>query len=129
MNQENLTKLLDWLLYERLCKPSREYSATLPKRVRRLFVWILEACRYGRGDGGGKPLDDATISRINSLLPSVRDALRRYYVFGETDASIAASMELSLPEFHRMRISARDFVLGRRQSPNSPPSGTRHRVQ
>jgi len=61
------------------------------------------------------PLDDEVMPRIQALPPAARDALRRYYVFGEDAYIIARSMELSLPEFHRMRVRNRDFVLGRRQ--------------
>ena len=129
MNQENLAKLLDWLLSERLRAPSGDYATAAPKRVCRLLVWILKACRHRRGDPTGRPLDDAMLARIQALPPGVRDALRRYYVFSEADESIAFAMDLSLPEFHRMRAGARDFILGRRSAAHKVSSAPEHRVQ
>jgi len=121
MNQENLAQLLDWLLSERLRSPSGAYATAAPKRVRRLLSLILDASR-NESHTSTLPLDDDMMPRIQALAPKVRDALRRYYVFGETGESIASSIGVSVLEFHRMRVRARDFVLNRPRNESGSPA-------
>jgi hypothetical protein len=114
MNQENLAKLLDWLLSERMREPPGEFSNAALRRVRRITSWILKACRRKPDDIAAATLDGDLIARIHILPAPIQEALRRYYVFGEAEESISISMNMNREELHRLRLEARNFVLGRR---------------
>jgi hypothetical protein len=116
MHQENLENEFDRLLAERLRQtPGHDARAAL-RRAGSAIYRILKGCGREPDAVAARLRDDDLIARIHLLPSSAQEALRRYFVFGEAQASIAFSMNMSPHEFHRLLLDSRKYVLGRQES-------------
>ena len=104
---------LDRLLSERLREMPGGSSSAALRRVRRLTHRFLKGFGRTPDANAAMPGHNEPIARIHALPAPMQEALRRYYVFGEAEESIGFSMNLSPEEFRRLRLDAREFVLGR----------------
>lgn len=111
-NVQHPASELDRLLSERMREMPDGFWGAAWKTVPRLMASVS---RLRKPDAKAAARRDAEkIARIKSLPERTRDALRRYYIFGEAEESICASMDMTPEDFRRLRLDARRYILNHR---------------
>ena len=117
MCPKDLIDALEKVLVERLCESSGAAVDGPLDVVRTAMHKMRRAIQPGQRVSPGSPAYPAVVSRVRSLPESVRELLRRHYVFLEAEESICGSMNMTSKQFRKLRREAVDYVLMRRAHP------------
>ena len=108
MTDQLSANALEQLLFERL-QSVEEHG------LRGSWNSLLQAWKSHGGSAtaaNAAPTPGEASARLQSLPVDLQDALRRYYIFQQSEEWISWTMRISPAQFRRLRSQARAYVLG-----------------